>query len=514
MCTHPIKIKSPKLNAGTFLQGVDKKYLVVPCGHCEECQQKRVNDLTFRAYYEYLDTISNGGFVLMECLTYSNDTIPYHGNFYYFRKKDLQDFNKRLRKTLKDRGFEDVHYKYLIVSEYGSEHFRPHYHPLFYVVGNITAAQFDAFVEHCWSCLGSPYVKGCPIGRIDERLLDKKLVNSIEAIKYVCKYIFKGSNVVKVVKAKGYSTISRFVHDICFDKDSKYSFKNLQDWQLRKIWDLYTMKIPTLKEFQLLPFYLQSKDFGVSFLSDVDYNDLFDVVHLDTNSPLSYSNFTLPNYYVRKVFYDYEPVSKRYRLNKLGLDYKNKTSVKLLDYYDELINNNIQLNNYVYKLVADAYTQSLYKDFTSYVSHCLDGRSVKQFAYYSVYLKDVPISPLHIWLIQDDTSKLLDSLEEFCEVVNSDNLLCQLHDESLVIRLFDRDLFGIDFVDPNVSEVFIYNHLPCFHGFDDLYTMLLKMKKKLSEFNADSIKRKLQEDNDKKLALSVIRPQSAIVFYN
>ena len=192
MCKCPIKVLTPKLKAGTYICGADKEYLLVPCGHCEECNLKKQNDLVFRAYYEYLSCQHDKGFVLFQTLTYSEEHVPLAGGFRFFRKKDLQKFLKRLRKKLCDAGYNvsDGQLRYLVSCEYGSKHYRPHYHFLFFVHFSIDPAVFDSLVRECWTNLDGKHRQR--IGFVDRSNIEKRLVNSI----YILTYIFKQVNTI------------------------------------------------------------------------------------------------------------------------------------------------------------------------------------------------------------------------------------------------------------------------------------------------------------------------------
>lgn len=154
MCTSPVKI----LNPSRWLshEAGQQLYLYVPCGHCFECRQKLQNEWRIRTYYECLDTIGSGGYVLFDTLTYAPEWLPrlsdfvetdFDTDFSCFRSKDIQDFMKRLRTGLsrpkKDektkcvlRPAYDVkdNLRYFVVSEYGKQRtLRPHYHIFLFV---------------------------------------------------------------------------------------------------------------------------------------------------------------------------------------------------------------------------------------------------------------------------------------------------------------------------------------------------------------------------------------------
>lgn len=141
VCYHPIKAfmyypdDSPKPEF--VFESVDKEYTIyhkkkltdyklIPCQKCIGCQMDRSRDWSNRMVHElqYHDCAS---FVT---LTYSEDYVPFSdvadadGEFHQtLRKKELQDFLKRLRKQI-----APVRIRFFACGEYGGKTKRPHYH--------------------------------------------------------------------------------------------------------------------------------------------------------------------------------------------------------------------------------------------------------------------------------------------------------------------------------------------------------------------------------------------------
>ena len=86
-----------------------------PCGQCEYCLGKRIQNWTVRMMHQY-ETSGRASFVT---LTYRNEDLPQYNSLV---KDDLQKYFKRVR----------YHYekpvKYYACGEYGEETSRPHYH--------------------------------------------------------------------------------------------------------------------------------------------------------------------------------------------------------------------------------------------------------------------------------------------------------------------------------------------------------------------------------------------------
>lgn len=97
-------------------------YMLVPCGHCDLCREKKKSEWEFRAICE--NAVSETQPLFVTC-TYDPQHLPEEG----LCKRDIQLFLKRLRFNLVDAGY-DVSYKlrYFACGEYGSRTKRPHYH--------------------------------------------------------------------------------------------------------------------------------------------------------------------------------------------------------------------------------------------------------------------------------------------------------------------------------------------------------------------------------------------------
>lgn len=513
MCRCPIKIRSPKFGAGTYIAGADKEMLCVPCGHCPECNLKRVNDLVFRAYHEFCHTLSVGGFTLMQTLTYSEMNVPIAGGFRFFRKSDLQKFLKRLRKRLTDDGYDiNGRLKYLITSEYGEKKFRPHYHPLFFVSFDIDPNLFDSYVADAWCNMNKDYVKGGNIGIVDSSDTQKRIINSVYGIQYVCKYIFKGTQVTKALKKYAWTDIASYVHDYCFSTGTRIMWSSLEDWQLTEIWRGFVYQHPEYEDLQLLPFYLSSKGLGLSFLENISYDELFDVIKIPSHSPTGFANFMLPQYYIRKVFYDYDKESKRYILNELGKDYEKHANQIMYQSYFDLVQYNKSLNDDIYKKL---FKNLPYQSLDHAIKQLLQDAKFEHFVLYALYLKDRRISPLHYWLIPDNTKDLLKILPQFCEQVCDDNLEQHIQDSPSWIYCKDALLFG-DI--PNSIERYhdritpLYNDLPVFKNFDTLYNILAAVKQEFNISRSKMIKEDNEAEQDKKLALSTVQPYNALYY--
>lgn len=116
-CLSPITIRRP---------GSDKRndYITVPCGKCAACLSRKRQQWSFRLEQE-LKSARTAHFIT---LTYDEQHLPYNeNNIPSVSKDDVQKFIKRLRKCV-----PDARIRYYLVSEYGSDYHRPHYHFLLF----------------------------------------------------------------------------------------------------------------------------------------------------------------------------------------------------------------------------------------------------------------------------------------------------------------------------------------------------------------------------------------------
>ena len=112
----------------------DGQLLTVPCGHCYQCIRKRKLDWEIRITSE--QSVSTCSFFSL--ISYNEENLP---NPPVADKESLQKLIRRLRRYLEYNYGKDVKLKYFIVSEYGEERNRLHYHAIFFIKG----VYFDRF---------------------------------------------------------------------------------------------------------------------------------------------------------------------------------------------------------------------------------------------------------------------------------------------------------------------------------------------------------------------------------
>ena len=95
--------------------------ITVPCGQCVGCRIDRARDWSIRCVHE----ASTHDLNLFVTLTYSDDSIPDHGNLNH---KDFKRFIRRIKRYM------GQHVRYFMCGEYGPQDARPHYHAILFGV--------------------------------------------------------------------------------------------------------------------------------------------------------------------------------------------------------------------------------------------------------------------------------------------------------------------------------------------------------------------------------------------
>lgn len=296
MCLSPVSIINPSKYVS--LKFRDRYILQVPCNHCAECQEKNSAEWLYRAYFEFKECLSAGGFVAFDTLTYSEENLPYLSDIAEefphvpcFRTDDITKFLKRLRITL-DRKYNDVSIRYFISSEYGSKFGRPHYHILFFVYGNINAVTFSHLISSSWKLGrtdGIPFKSGGYV-LMHNTITSNRTADILSASNYVTKYVQKDCYFQGVLDKR----IKYCDLVISNDKIPFVKSKSVAASRLRQ-------KIKS----EVNQFHVQSLGFGASALRDMDINSLMRDGFLRMPSRESvFKKVSIPIYYKRKLFYE------------------------------------------------------------------------------------------------------------------------------------------------------------------------------------------------------------------
>lgn len=182
-----------------YIKMKNGEYSPVECGHCMQCRIKKQSQLKFLAERELLECYRQGKGASFVTLTYSDDYVPFvhlptkniyrgvlnfafsHNEAYYtLCKKDIQDFNKRVRRNLEYNKIP-LDYKVIYCGEYGGQTQRPHAHIIFIGLSDILALKMTS---KCWK------YGLCDVGPL-----------SAGGIDYVTKYITKSETYDKNILA-------------------------------------------------------------------------------------------------------------------------------------------------------------------------------------------------------------------------------------------------------------------------------------------------------------------------
>ena len=137
----------------------------VPCGKCLVCRANNAQSWALRVMHE-AQYVSSACFVT---LTYDPAFCP---KDYSLKKKDVQDFMKRLRRQLEYHKLGAIR-SYLVVGEYGSKRQRPHYHLLLlgWSPNDLVFFKYSYSGEPLYTSafLESVWQKGfCPVGTVKD----------------------------------------------------------------------------------------------------------------------------------------------------------------------------------------------------------------------------------------------------------------------------------------------------------------------------------------------------------
>lgn len=372
MCLNPITIRNPR----TFYRhGIDKILLTVPCNKCTECKNELTNDWFVRLAYEYYDTIRSGGAFYFPTLTYNDDSRPVldttlpefqclndvHGRYvpgvtptvpqfvqYGFNKSHAQKFFKSLRQNFNSPYLpEDLRLhipsgvKYFLVSEYGGETHKPHYHVLLSLPKEVDSYALKKVLEISWSdriaFSDAPYyvqtlaTKHYPYV---EKLAHGQYV---ELERYFILPPRRGQKTPQIFHRKGFVSWSKKhgpkVQSVaCVRYILKYLFKDSQFMcrPLVSLLDDYIQSLPPIKtitnDVQLalikklkdfFPFRLSSQKLGDSLFRQLDLKNLsedetYSALDKLQNNQVSVPNdtvlYSIPKYIVRRLFYNYRDI--------------------------------------------------------------------------------------------------------------------------------------------------------------------------------------------------------------
>lgn len=338
MCTSPIQIVS---RAKRFVDISHRLFQTVPCGKCDSCRERIINDWQVRSYAEMMSTLRYGGRTIFLTLTYKPACRPLHIDFDIdeygkpyrfvipcFSKRDVIRFVRTFSRHLYRKFFpNDIKrykgIKYFIASEYGKDSTGekcPHYHILIHIPQcGATEMQLKNLARRCWSV---PLPKNHPLrGKlIPHKDLDGNFILDKDCKPKLFKKVRQSLGFV-LISDKGLVVESPFACSYV----GKYCCKDLDFYEnpiVKKYLDPMNPNFELHKERikEKLPRHWQSHFYGASLLDtlDLDFNKCMESGFRICNDVDKL--YSLPRYIVDKTIYYTDSDGRRF-LNKIGRDY-------------------------------------------------------------------------------------------------------------------------------------------------------------------------------------------------
>ena len=369
MCLSPVKIINPTKRI--YRAGGQKLSLSVQCNHCAECLNRKRDEYSFRTYHHCKSTIDNGGYVLFDTLTYSDEYLPHISDVIDVEKYGVKDFScfnldhyklffKRLRSAIKEKYNVVGAISYLFTSEYGTSEgytHRPHYHFLLFVKHKfIDPLWLSRQIDSCWQ-----YGRTDGINYNDLEYVAKHIygydvgfgsqdsVFILRAVThYVSKYITKSSKFQTRLNERIYS-INRYEFD---EEKLKSAIKHINQ------------------------FHRISSGYGLGFLNNLDERDI-EAFKTDTcilpDKQKVIKTLPLPTYYIRKLYYECVTGTtgkKVWQLTENGISHYAQLRLQ------NIKNNEIKLQDLLHNA-----TPQLRAD----CDKLLDGRSLADYSIYKLF---------------------------------------------------------------------------------------------------------------------------------
>lgn len=213
----------------------------VPCGRCPNCCKRRISHWSFRLMQEDKKS-SQSHFIT---LTYETPPISRNG-FMSLRKKDCQDFFKRLRYYEKD----NTRIKYYLCGEYGGKTQRPHYHFIIFNCGtdNISKAWELGHVHFGkvsaasvgYTCKYMAKPSKIPMHRNDDRVPEFSLMSKGLGLDYLTPQMIKWhkddleNRMYCVLRDGKKISMPRYYKDKMYSELDKKKLANKFKWQTLK----------------------------------------------------------------------------------------------------------------------------------------------------------------------------------------------------------------------------------------------------------------------------------------
>lgn len=241
------------------LPSIPLRLMQVPCGKCPLCLKSRIDGYFVRCWYEYLHTIlACKGSAWFITLTYADDILPKERPLNVdedsgeilgfldpvpcFSKRHVQLFLKRFRK------YSCFDLKYFIVTEFGGEFGRPHYHAIFFIKNfestDLNRIYLTNLIANSWTKLNDrnyKYQSMREYNLFDVQRVDVQPLKDSKQIRYCCKYVGKQFGATDFDKLHLDSDNKRFhlqsidlganIYDYCDPKDFESGFISVDGYK-------------------------------------------------------------------------------------------------------------------------------------------------------------------------------------------------------------------------------------------------------------------------------------------
>lgn len=535
MCLRPLRINNP---SKSYVPGVHKSKLDVPCNKCDECISRRQSDLFVRCFGEYLRCKELGGTAWFPTLTLSNEFMSWYDDPDYvnpdsgecgFRMMGcsnayIKSFRDRMRLWLSREGFvskDILTVRYFIVPEYGETNGRLHYHCILFVPFKLSTQQMRDMLAYAWCLPGSDM----PIGWIRWSPKHGMMIKSSRALEYTMKYVGKYDKWSKKYGVEDYELyLNTLLHSIG-------TFDILKKFRLDALRQLYTDcvlacshvlsvgkyaiplsdvesylsvkdKIKSFRQAKLHEYW--SDGFG-SYLIDrymlkyhtegngIDCAALSDLVNgqINLSSPefgplkklLDETHIKMmygcPSYLTRKI--THVCVNGRWE-PKTIFQYFCQSR------YETLKNRLVEQYNTWFGATSISSALGIIESDRAYIRQLLGSRSLTDLANYALVYRSRVLDD-HVLLVDgkfpsDDTClSYLNGVAPDLYTVEHSYCFDAIED--------DDDIFISD--PPSAKKDIMYNSLPCYSGFDELLDNLQRFDISLHSAQCAAYKRRLQE---------------------
>lgn len=378
MCLYPLNIINPTKRISLYQ--AQQMRMQVRCNKCAECLQAIRSEWYFRSYYHSKATLINGGYIMMDCLTYRPKDVPHisdfidnnkYGlrNFMCFNFKHVRDFIKLLRVRLARQGYKNKKaFDYFVTSEYGTSEngtHRPHYHILLFINDKrINPYWLSLLISELWPYGRTDGLKYHPKLYVDNHIYGYNNNDDIQAVtavtNYVSKYVTKDSTYQSTIDKRLSVIRGRVTAD-------EYN-------------DLYR---------HISMFHRQSQGFGLDYLNIITTAE-YEKMKATTEMEMPDTKYIrriikLPMYYIRKLYYNQgkeviyvspilkeqgdKIIRKYWYLNDYGKEWRKQYLKKSID----------DLTDNLYDT-----TLNMQDDEKYILTKLLDGRTLRDYAVYKL----------------------------------------------------------------------------------------------------------------------------------